>query len=65
METGNKALWVTLLDDFVSSINTQVLHVHGRSPAELFFGFTWQHHGDQTLDDLVTLGGLDQAMYGL
>ena len=65
VQTGNKALWDTLLDDVVSSINTRVLRVHGRSPAELLFGFTPRHHGDQTLDDLVTLGGLDQAAYGL
>ena len=54
-----------LLDDVVSSINTRVLRIHGQSPAELLFGFTPRHHGNQSLDDLVTLGGLDEAAYGL
>ena len=61
----DKLLWDTLLDDVVSSINTRVLRIHGKSPAELLFGFTPRHHGDQSLDDAVNLEGIDQAAYGL
>ena len=65
VQGGNKRLWDTLLDEVVSNINTRVLRIHGQSPAELLFGFAPKNHGDQSLDDVITLEGLDEASYGL
>lgn len=65
MQNVKKVVWETLLDDVVSSINTRVLLIHGQSQAELCFGFTPRHHVNQSLDNLVTYRGLDDAACGL